>query len=76
MNIFEILQHIISAICDMVEKEKWTEASQFIDRLQFELFVVCVLWKEEYIDLTKVLNEIEQRKKFIFLVCHVTKNVI
>ena len=47
----------------MGEKEKWTKANWFIDRLQFELFVDFVLWKEEYIDLTMVLNEIEQRNK-------------
>ena len=47
----------------MEEKEKWTGANWFIDRLQFELFVICVLWTEEYIDLTTVLNEIEQRNE-------------
>ena len=47
MNAFKVLQNINSAICDMEEKEKWTEANWFIDRLQFELFVICVLWKEE-----------------------------
>ena len=41
MNAFEVLQNINSAICDMGEKEKWTEANWFIDRLQ--LFVICVL---------------------------------
>ena len=61
MNAFEVLQNINSAICDMGEKEKWTEANWFIDRLQ--LFVICVLWKEEYIDLTTVLNEIEERNE-------------
>ena len=63
MDIFEILQNINSAICDMEEKEALMEANWFIDRLQFELFVVCILWKEEYNDLTMVLNEIEPRKK-------------
>ena len=28
-------------------------------RLQFEIFVVCVLWKKEYTDLTIALNDIE-----------------
>ena len=63
MDIFEILQNINSAICDMEEKETLMEANWFIDRLQFELFVVCILRKEEYNDLTMVLNEIEPRKK-------------
>ena len=62
MDIFEILQNINSAICDMEEKEALMEANWFIDRLQFELFVVCILWKEEYNDLTMVFNEIEPRK--------------
>ena len=47
MNAFKVLRNINSAICDMEEKEKWTETNWFIDRLQFELFVICVLWKEE-----------------------------
>ena len=47
----------------MDEKEKWTEANWFIDRLQFERFVIYILWKEEYIGLTTALNEIEQRNE-------------
>ena len=39
-------------------------------QMQFELFVIWVLWKEEYIDVTTVLNGIEQ----IFLVHLVIKN--
>ena len=43
------------------KKKKWTEANWFIDRLQSELFAVCVLWKEEFTDLGTVLNEIAKR---------------
>ena len=42
----------------MMGKEKWMDASWFIERLQFELFIICILWKKEYIDLTIVLSEI------------------
>ena len=48
-------------------KKKWTDANWFIDRLQFERFFICVLWKEEYIGLTTVLNEIDQRNKLYIL---------
>ena len=41
-----------------MDRKNW-----FIDRLQFELFAVCVLQKEESIDLTMALNEIEQRNE-------------
>lgn len=58
------------------KKKKWTEANWFIDRLQSELFAVCILWKEEFTDLGTVLNEKAQRNDLIFLFCHVTKNVI
>ena len=56
MNAFEVLQNIDCAF----DKKKWTDANWFIDRLQFELFVISVLWKGEYIDLTTVLNEIRK----------------
>ena len=44
-----------------MDNEKWMDANQFTNRLKFELFVICVLWKEEYINLTTVLSELEQR---------------
>ena len=39
----KVLQNNDSAFYDMVKKEKRVDANWFIDRLQFELFVVCVL---------------------------------
>ena len=67
MNVFEILRNINSIICHMEEKEKWTERNCFIERLQFEIFVVCLLWKEKYIGLMTVLSEVEQRNELYIL---------
>ena len=47
----------------MMNNEKWADANWFTNRLKFELFVIFVLWKEEYFNLTAVLNELEQRNK-------------
>ena len=46
---FEVLQYIDGAF-DMMSNDKWTDANWFINRLKFELFVICVLWKEEYVN--------------------------
>ena len=46
MNAFEVLQKTDSSFDNIEEKEKWTDANWFIDRLKFELFVICILWKE------------------------------
>ena len=43
------------------------DANWFINRLKFELFVICVLWKEEYINLTTVLNGLQQRNGLYIL---------
>ena len=43
INVFKVLQNNDSAFYDMVKKEKRVDANWFIDRLQFELFVVGVL---------------------------------
>ena len=64
MNALEVLQqNSDGAFNDMGNNEKWTDANWFINGLKFELFVTCILWKEEYINLTTVLNELEQRNK-------------
>ena len=59
---FEVLQYIDGAF-DMMSNDKWTDANWFINRLKFELFVICILWKEEHVNLTTVLNKSEQRNK-------------
>ena len=60
-NSFEVLQNISGAFDDMMDNEKWKDANWFTNRLKFELFVICVLWKEEYTNLKTVLSELEQR---------------
>ena len=51
MNAFEVLQNIDGAFDDMMNNEKWADASRSINSLKFELFVIYILWKEEYINL-------------------------
>ena len=63
MNPFEVLQNIGGAFDDMMNNEKWADANWFTNRLKFELFVIFVLWKEEYTNLMTVLSELEQRNK-------------
>ena len=63
MNAFEVLQNIDGAFEDMMNNEKWADANWFINRLKFELFLIFVLWKEEYINLAIVLSELEQRNE-------------
>ena len=63
MNAFEVLQNIGGAFDDLMNNEKWADANWFTNRIKFELFVICVLWKEEYINLTAVLNELEQQNE-------------
>ena len=74
MNAFRVLQNTNSAVCNIDGKAKWAKANWFIDRLQFERFVTCVLWTEVYIYLTTVLNKTEMNSTF--LKRHVPKNVI
>ena len=51
MNGFEVLKNIDGAFDDMMNNEKWVDASRSINRLKFELFIICILWEEEYINL-------------------------
>ena len=63
MNLIDVLQIIDGAFNDMINIEKWTDANWLINRPKFEVFVIWILWKEEYINLRTVLNELEQRNE-------------
>ena len=43
MNAFVVLQNIDAAFDDMMNNEKWMDANWFINRLKFEIFVICIL---------------------------------
>ena len=43
MNAFVVLQNIDGAFDDMMNNEKWMDANWFINRLKFEIFVICIL---------------------------------
>ena len=63
MNAREVLQNIDGAFDDMMNNKKWADANWFVNRLKFELFALYILWKEDYVNLLTVLNELEQRNK-------------
>ena len=43
MNAFVVLQNIDGVFDDMMNNEKWMDANWFINRLKFEIFVICIL---------------------------------
>ena len=62
LNVFQILQTFRSYIDDVDYGTWWINRYWFKNRHKVELYILCILWnEEEYIDLTLVLTEIEQK---------------
>ena len=62
LNVFQILQTFWSYIDGVDYGAWWINRYWFKNRHKEELYMLCILWnEEEYIDLTLVLIEIEQK---------------
>ena len=61
---FEILQKYQCHIKTVDEGAQYLNKNWYINRPKEVLYMICILWKEEYIDLTLVLAEIEQKNDF------------
>ena len=65
LNIFQILQNFWSYIDDVDYGAWWINRYWLKNRHKEELYMLCTLCNEdEYIDLTLVLTEIEQKNDF------------
>ena len=62
LKFYKILQNDHIEIID--EGVEYINKNLYINRFEEELYTICILWKEEYIHLTLVLTEIEQKNEF------------
>ena len=67
LNVFKIWQTFWCHMETADEGACYLNKNWYINRLKEELYLIWILWKEEYIDLTLVLTEIEQKTIFIRL---------
>ena len=66
LNIFEILQNLGAHIDFVNEGTNYINKRWYIQRHKEEMYIICILWNDsEFIDLTTVLREIEQKNNFL-----------
>ena len=66
LNIFEILQNLWGHIDFANESTNYINKRWYIQRHKEEMYIICILWNDsEFIDLTTVLTEIEQKNNFL-----------
>lgn len=66
LNIFEILQNLWAHIDFVNEGTNYINKRWYIQRHKEEMYIICILWNDsEFIDLTTVLREIEQKNNFL-----------
>ena len=74
LNNFEILQNLWVHIDCVDEGTNYINQRWYIQRNKEEVYMICILWNDtEFIDLTAVLTEIEQKITFIKQVQYVTE---
>lgn len=65
LNNFEILQNLWVHIDCVDEGTNYINQRWYIQRNKEEMYMICILWNDtEFIDLTAVLTEIEQKNNF------------
>ena len=61
LKFYKILSCHIETIDEGAE---YISKNWYINRFKEELYTICILWKKEYIHLTLVLTEIQQKNEF------------